>query len=222
MKCEIIRDLMPSYIDGLTSEESNREVEEHLDGCRDCREYYLEMKAELSGEELTKETREKQKKEIQPFYKMKKAAVRRVVSAVIATAAVCLVLFGAYMMYYEKGTTAESDAVKITYEKVNGVVTIGFLPKDEKTYLDVFVGHDEGEETGIEIVKYHVSPFRKPIRRGGYYGITFIDEDTILDSGSGKKIDLTGEEEIEIKFADGTKTVNIANLYTEEGIESLR
>ena len=24
MKCEIIRDLLPSYVDGLTSEESNR------------------------------------------------------------------------------------------------------------------------------------------------------------------------------------------------------
>ena len=27
MKCEIIRDLFPSYIDGLTSEESNEAVE---------------------------------------------------------------------------------------------------------------------------------------------------------------------------------------------------
>ena len=26
MKCEIIRDLLPSYVDGLTSEESNREI----------------------------------------------------------------------------------------------------------------------------------------------------------------------------------------------------
>ena len=28
MKCEIIRDLFPSYIDGLTSKESNEAVEE--------------------------------------------------------------------------------------------------------------------------------------------------------------------------------------------------
>ena len=27
MKCEIIRDLLPLYIDGLTSKESNQEIE---------------------------------------------------------------------------------------------------------------------------------------------------------------------------------------------------
>ena len=31
MKCEIIRDLFPSYIDGLTSRESNELIEEHLE-----------------------------------------------------------------------------------------------------------------------------------------------------------------------------------------------
>lgn len=30
MKCEIIRDLLPLYIDGLTSKESNQEIEKHL------------------------------------------------------------------------------------------------------------------------------------------------------------------------------------------------
>ena len=30
MKCEMIRDLLPLYIDGLTSKESNQEIEKHL------------------------------------------------------------------------------------------------------------------------------------------------------------------------------------------------
>ena len=33
MKCEIIRDLLPSYVDGLTSEESNREITAHVAEC---------------------------------------------------------------------------------------------------------------------------------------------------------------------------------------------
>ena len=40
MKCEIIRDLLPSYVDGLTSEESNREITAHVAECapwRRCR-----------------------------------------------------------------------------------------------------------------------------------------------------------------------------------------
>lgn len=48
MKCEMIRDLLPLYIDGLTSEESNKEIDKHLKTCRECREYYREMTGEIS------------------------------------------------------------------------------------------------------------------------------------------------------------------------------
>ncbi len=43
MKCEMIRDLLPLYIDGLTSEASNQEIEKHLKSCKECRKYYQEM-----------------------------------------------------------------------------------------------------------------------------------------------------------------------------------
>lgn len=36
MKCEIIRDLLPLYADGLASEESVRVIEEHLKSCSEC------------------------------------------------------------------------------------------------------------------------------------------------------------------------------------------
>ena len=39
MKCEIIRDLLPSYLDELTSAESNQAIEEHLQECKDCRKH---------------------------------------------------------------------------------------------------------------------------------------------------------------------------------------
>ena len=48
MKCEMIRDLLPLYIDGLTSEESNKEIDKHLKTCRGCKEYYREMTGEIN------------------------------------------------------------------------------------------------------------------------------------------------------------------------------
>ena len=72
MKCEIIRDLFPSYIDGLTSKESNQTIEEHLEGCRECRRYLEEMQREIASEELTQEERKKRQKEIQPLRKVRK------------------------------------------------------------------------------------------------------------------------------------------------------
>ena len=43
MKCEIIRDLLPSYVDGLTSEESNREITAHVAECAPCKEILEQM-----------------------------------------------------------------------------------------------------------------------------------------------------------------------------------
>ena len=47
--CEIIRDLMPMYADGLTSETTNREIRVHLEECGTCREMYERMKADMEG-----------------------------------------------------------------------------------------------------------------------------------------------------------------------------
>ncbi len=47
MKCEIIRDLLPSYVDGLTSEESNREITAHVAECAPCKEILEQMQEEV-------------------------------------------------------------------------------------------------------------------------------------------------------------------------------
>ncbi len=35
--CDVIQDLMPSYIDGILSEDSRALVEEHMGTCQECR-----------------------------------------------------------------------------------------------------------------------------------------------------------------------------------------
>lgn len=49
MKCEMIRDLLPLYIDGLTSKESNQEIEKHLKNCEECQKYYQEMTGDIDN-----------------------------------------------------------------------------------------------------------------------------------------------------------------------------
>ena len=135
MKCEIIRDLLPSYIDGLTSEESNQAIEEHLEGCRECRRYLEEMRKEIVTDKLAKDEIEKRKKEIQPLLKVRKVNLHKIFAAVMVTAMICAVLFGVYEAYYEYGRTADYSDVRITYEKVGNIVTLGFLPQNEKIYI---------------------------------------------------------------------------------------
>ena len=43
MDCNIVRDLIPLYIDGVCSDESADVIEEHLKECSSCREVYDEM-----------------------------------------------------------------------------------------------------------------------------------------------------------------------------------
>lgn len=45
MKCEIVQDLLPSYIEKLTSVHSNEEIEKHLQSCESCLQFYNEMTA---------------------------------------------------------------------------------------------------------------------------------------------------------------------------------
>ena len=64
MKCEVIRDLLPSYIDELTNNVTNEEIKKHLEECETCRQYYEEMK-EMNLENIAfiEKTDEKEKKD---------------------------------------------------------------------------------------------------------------------------------------------------------------
>ena len=45
--CAVVRDLLPSYIEHLTSEDTNEFVKEHLNQCSQCSEFMQEMNSEV-------------------------------------------------------------------------------------------------------------------------------------------------------------------------------
>lgn len=50
--CDVIQDLMPSYIDGILSEDSKVLVEEHMGTCQECRKMLEIMKEEQRKEQV--------------------------------------------------------------------------------------------------------------------------------------------------------------------------
>lgn len=44
LSCELVQDLLPSYVDHLTSETTNSAIETHLNGCASCRQIADEMR----------------------------------------------------------------------------------------------------------------------------------------------------------------------------------
>ncbi|MBQ8567907.1 MAG: zf-HC2 domain-containing protein [Oscillospiraceae bacterium] len=55
MKCDIIRDLLPAYCDGLCSEETSREIEAHTAECTECADMIRSMKADIDVPAVTGE-----------------------------------------------------------------------------------------------------------------------------------------------------------------------
>ena len=44
LDCRIVRDLLPSYVDGLTCDFTTQEIEEHVKECEECSRILLHMK----------------------------------------------------------------------------------------------------------------------------------------------------------------------------------
>ena len=45
--CDIVKDLMPLYIDDLLSENSKKFVDDHINSCESCRKYYEKLSSEI-------------------------------------------------------------------------------------------------------------------------------------------------------------------------------
>lgn len=53
--CKIVQDLLPNYIDKLTSKETNAYIEEHINECKECKKILDIMQKELPEEDSQKE-----------------------------------------------------------------------------------------------------------------------------------------------------------------------
>ncbi len=56
--CKIIQDLLPSYIDKLTNEETNHFIEEHIKVCEECKQTLENMQKELTNHTNKRDNRE--------------------------------------------------------------------------------------------------------------------------------------------------------------------
>lgn len=50
--CALVRDLAPLYAENLVSEESRREIMEHLEACEGCRAYYHRLTEKMDGNSM--------------------------------------------------------------------------------------------------------------------------------------------------------------------------
>lgn len=103
LTCGVVRDLLPSYVEGLVGEESREAVDRHLAGCPDCTARKEAMSAPAEAAETAKE--------VDFLKKVKKRGAKRIVLAVVCTA---LVLVGALLAKeFVIGQTPDPERISI-------------------------------------------------------------------------------------------------------------
>lgn len=109
--CEMIQDLLPLYVDGLTSKATDQTIEEHLKTCGECSRLYQRMKKDISGER-----QEENRREIDYL----KAVRRRGRGKMILAGAVVLFLVLAAVTVKLFVIGQPRDTYQVTYSNVNG------------------------------------------------------------------------------------------------------
>lgn len=203
MKCEIVIDLLPSYIDGLTSPESNYEIDEHLKTCQDCKNVLEQMKTEIKTENI-----ELNKEIIKPFKKLNK----RVLQSILITLAACILVVGGYLYFFEIGWKVDSKDVDIKYSYVDGSLQIDFELTNGKA-LNPWMNHRQYPVTpaAITFTECFYSPF-DDIGNEFSYGIREEDE-----NGNLKKF--TEDDYILLKFKDKTEKLSLKKIAEDLGLQ---
>ena len=104
LSCAVVRDLLPSYVEGLTSDETNTAVERHLSACPDCMARKNAMAAPAEPAETAEQSRE-----VDYLKTVKRKSGRRVVLAIACTLAV--ILAGVALKLFVIGEPASRDGM---------------------------------------------------------------------------------------------------------------
>ncbi len=152
LTCELVEDLMPSYIDGLTSEVTNKAVREHLADCKKCKAKLEDMKEPYLQEKI-----EAEKKEINFLKKARKKNIKAVVFSIISVVLVAAIAF-CTLPYMESKRLYERD-IYYDLEVEGNTFRLTMMPiSNEIVITDVITEEFGLGEVGLDIRGKKKSP----------------------------------------------------------------
>lgn len=230
MKCYVVQDLLPEYIEGLCQEETAKEMEAHLQECPECAEKWEMMKQ--SGQE---EPRELEMENIHPFQKIKreikKNKIKKVV-AVVLLILVCLV-FGTLTLGQFFPTLDCPSYDSLMYRHQAKEVAKKFVEGDMESILhgmdiNVNVQRHATQETFYQNTVTTLKELHKDIFKGqkakvSIVGISYedaVDQSDVL-MGIGEvyiaKVKIQcGEKELNMEIAFDNRNKYYVDIYTGE------
>lgn len=195
LTCEVVQDLLPSYVDGLTSDVSNQAVEQHMNNCERCRKLYREMREPVRGEDLSEQNLEqmrqkadsKMSSEIDYLKKIRRKNRMRILAAVLIV--VIAVGVGLWSKAYVIGQNVEqAEFVQADVVVEDQKVSVqGLLLDQTKGVADVAFQ----EQDGIVMVSlretrkssFHTNEFQAEYESSGEVKQVVLENRILWDDG---------------------------------------
>lgn len=202
-KCNIVKDLLPSYIDGLTSRESNEFIKEHIRTCNDCKEEINKYKSiEIKEKEETLKSIDYMKK---PRKKLK---------GVIALFSIIILSILIYLVIPKKEKSLDFTA--FDYNIVNDHLVLNISSLSSNMFLKL-------KEEVVDDTIY-LQTYTTPVSSFGSYNLEYnlngkgnktiyLNDTLIADKGEFLNQNIIKLFENKIKYiGDNSGVSNILNL----------
>lgn len=217
MNHSLFKDLLPNYIDGLTSDETNELMYDHMNKCEACRALYKRLQEDQLNEEIDYQHQEA--REFDALKKVKKSNKKKVMWSILGTLFVSLVLFGMYTYLYSTQWKTDSDNVNIQKIVKGNTTNLHLTPKNKNHFVLPSQEYYIKSKNRREYLIYESRQgLNDPVslQKGIDIPITFLNKNTIFNSDNEKeKID--EKDVIVLIFKDKEVKYKIMDLYKEVG-----
>lgn len=149
VNCDIIKDLLPGYIDKMSSESTNKLVIEHLQKCKNCSTALADMNKDIDSELLFN-----QNEQIDYLKGFRRDKIRAIIKTILIFSIIILVLF----LFLQEVVTkfeffVDINNLNIAYqseEKLNeNTIELEFQAIDKKFNLDFKYEETNGKDIYI-------------------------------------------------------------------------
>jgi len=180
IKCSVIQDLLPLYVDEVVSDDTKTLVNEHLRACENCKKEYEQMKETLY---VPIENKATLFSELNKRWNHKKWLL--ILGSVLATSLLGFAVFS-FIFYYAKPIPYTSDLFEME-ETADGMLVLNYYGEShagthETHPLEVEI---DGETKHISLVNFVETIANSPTssfledEKSGPYRINFIDSKAI-------------------------------------------
>lgn len=215
MNHNVFKDLVPIYIENLTSEETNKQIEKHMEQCEDCRQFVKDMQEDLLVERT--HDQEKEDKNIDYFKKVRSKNRKKIFTIVGTLLSIFFIIsIGCYILFAHMWIADEKD-VQTTVQRQGTTVTLSFQTKNDNRYLLSMGRSEHNYRNHITIYEKWNDFSEAATLFNGRSNVTytFLDENTLL-LDNGKEKTLTDKDKIYIMYKDRTEEIVVKDLYVPE------